>query len=372
MEDKQRQQRRTDAQYAVSRILEDSRDLAAAAPEIFRAFGERLGWKVGVLWTVEANALRCQGMWFARGRAADGFEEATRESRFPRGAGLPGRAWEREEPCWVEDVLDDAGFLRQDAAVAAGLRCALAFPIQDGGRLMGVFEFLKGDPSPADEDLLRASYLVGHQIGQFVERRQAEYERDHALVSEKEARRQASEVLESINDAFFAVDRDWRFTYVNHRAEEFWSRSRKDIIGKKMWDELPQAVGTDISRELHRAMGGRETVGFESVSPTIGVWISVRAYPSPNGLSVYFQDIIRTQAGRGGAQGERGTIPHAHRQGRGYDHRERSYRKNPLRQPDDGARLWLHAGRIRRAASFRFDPPGGPPSVRRGPAEARG
>ena len=217
MDERERQQRLLYAQYALSRVLEESRDLAEAAPEVFRVLGEHLGWEVGVLWTVAADALCCGGIWRSEDGPPDGFEEACRRSVFPRGAGLPGRVWRREEPCWVEDVLEDNNFLRKEVAAAAGLRCALAFPIQDGGRLVGVFELLKGKASPADEGLLRVAHLVGHQIGQFVERRSAEEQRDGALAREREARQQATRILESINDAFFAVDGEWRFiSYTDH------------------------------------------------------------------------------------------------------------------------------------------------------------
>jgi PAS domain-containing protein len=129
-------------------------------------------------------------------------------------------------------VLEDEGFLRKEAAAEAGLRCALAFPIQDGGRLAGVFELLKRETSSVDEDLLQLTYLAGHQMGQFVERRRAEGERDRALARETEARQRIGGVLESINDAFFAVDGAWRFTYVNRRAEEFWDRPRGDLVAR--------------------------------------------------------------------------------------------------------------------------------------------
>jgi GAF domain-containing protein len=183
----------------VSRAPYDPGELSETASEIFRLLGERLGWEVGVLWAVEKDALRCGGIWRAEGRAPSGFEEACRGSDFRRGEGLPGRVWRLGEACWVEDVLEDEGFLSR--GVAEGLRCALALPIQDGGRLFGVFELLKGEVTPV-EDLLRAAYLSGNWIGQFVERRRVAGEGD----------------VESSNDAFFAVDGAGRFTYVNRRA----------------------------------------------------------------------------------------------------------------------------------------------------------
>ena len=172
MDEKQRQQRRLDAQYAISRIVEEAGDLVASGPGIFRALGSSLGWEAGVLWILEEDVLRCAGIWHPTS-PGPGFEEACEGLRLRRGEGLPGRVWQREEACWVEDLLEDEGFPHKEAAAEAGLRCALAFPIQDGGRLVGVFELLKKEIQPVDEDLLRVAYLAGHQIGQLVERRRA-------------------------------------------------------------------------------------------------------------------------------------------------------------------------------------------------------
>jgi PAS domain S-box-containing protein len=274
--------------------VEDFGHLSESAPEIFRVLEEQLGWEVGVLWMIEGDALSCGGIWRAAGRTPTVFEEACHGSVFRRGTGLPGRVWQRDEACWVEDVLEDEGYLRGEAAAEEGLLCALAFPIQDGGRFVGVFEILKGEASSA-EDLLRVAYLFGNQIGRFVERRRAEDDRDRALARETEARQRIGGVLESINDAFFAVDGAWRFTYVNRRAEEFWDRPRGDLVGKNVWEEFPWAVGTDAHRAILQAARTGETVGFEAFSPFINSWISGRAYPSLDGVSVYFQDVTERE-----------------------------------------------------------------------------
>ena len=101
---------------------------------------------------------------------------------------------------------------------------------------------------------------------------------------------QAASILESVSDAFYAVDREWRFTYVNGKAEELWGRPREELLGKKIWDEFPQAVGSEPRRQIERAMEEGVTISFETLSPFLGTYISGRAYPSANGLSVYFQD----------------------------------------------------------------------------------
>src|SRR5919199_1125189 len=84
-------------------------------------------------------------------------------------------------------------------------------------------------------------------------RKEAE-DRERLLVQEKAALERATDILESISDAFYAVDREWRFTYINKKAEELWGRSREDLLGKSIWDEFPEAVGSEYRREIERAM----------------------------------------------------------------------------------------------------------------------
>jgi len=102
-------------------------------------------------------------------------------------------------------------------------------------------------------------------------------------------------ILESISDAFYAVDREWRFTYVNATAEELTGRPREELLGKKIWDEFPQAEDSESRRQIERAMKEGVTTTFETLSPVLGTYISGRAYPSAEGLSVYFQDATEQQ-----------------------------------------------------------------------------
>jgi len=107
------------------------------------------------------------------------------------------------------------------------------------------------------------------------------------------AEREINSILESITDAFYAVDQDWRFTYVNRKAAEFWGKSRDELIGKDIWQVFPQVVGTDSYREQLRAMAQRCPVTFETISPVINRWVEAHAYPSGKGLAVYFRDISK-------------------------------------------------------------------------------
>jgi PAS domain S-box-containing protein len=102
---------------------------------------------------------------------------------------------------------------------------------------------------------------------------------------------QVSNILESITDAFFALDREWRFTYINQQAEPLLRRKREEMIGKSIWDEFPDALGTNFYVQYHKATAEQVSVAFEEYLPLPDSWFEVHAYPSQDGLSVYFHDI---------------------------------------------------------------------------------
>lgn len=100
-----------------------------------------------------------------------------------------------------------------------------------------------------------------------------------------------SATLESISDAFFTLDAEWRFTYVNRQAEMLLQRPRGELIGQVVWTEFPDAVGSQFERQYRRVVGEREDVTFEEFFPPLGRWFDVRAYPAADGgIAVYFRD----------------------------------------------------------------------------------
>ncbi len=105
-------------------------------------------------------------------------------------------------------------------------------------------------------------------------------------------------VLEAMNEAFFSLDRDWRFSYVNRRAEQVLDRPRGELVGGNVWELFPHAVGSDFETHYRGAVAtGQERV-FEAYYPEpLDAWYEVRAWPTPDGLSVYFLDVTeRRQA----------------------------------------------------------------------------
>jgi PAS domain S-box-containing protein len=112
-----------------------------------------------------------------------------------------------------------------------------------------------------------------------------------ALAAAEDAEHRTRAVLESISDAFYALDRAWCFTYVNDRAEQMLARPRAELLGRNLWTEFAPARGTIFEREYRRAMATGEAVAFEAMYAPLDAWFEVRAYPSADGLTVYFQDI---------------------------------------------------------------------------------
>jgi PAS domain S-box-containing protein len=100
-------------------------------------------------------------------------------------------------------------------------------------------------------------------------------------------------VLESITDAFYAVDDQWRFTYVNAEAERLLLRRHGELLGKNIWEEFPAAVGSAFEAHYRRAARERVTAVFQAYyPPPLDGWYDLRAYPSAaGGLAVYFRNI---------------------------------------------------------------------------------
>ncbi|HSL72020.1 MAG TPA: PAS domain S-box protein, partial [Longimicrobiales bacterium] len=112
-----------------------------------------------------------------------------------------------------------------------------------------------------------------------------------ALDAERKARASISTILESITDGFVAIDRDWRFTYVNSAAEKMLGRSRAEMVGQLTWDVLPGTRDSVFYQNYRRAMEEGVPIAFEAQSLVVNKRFEVHGYPSDNGISVYFRDV---------------------------------------------------------------------------------
>jgi len=105
------------------------------------------------------------------------------------------------------------------------------------------------------------------------------------------SKRKVSEILESIQDGFYAIDRNWCFTYMNHRAAEHFGLKPEDLIGKYVWDKFPRFFGTEHEQHIRKAMNIREIQRYEGPDVYTDKWLSISIYPSDEGVSLFWQDI---------------------------------------------------------------------------------
>ncbi len=180
--ERKRAERRLMAQQTVTQILAEAATLEEASLKILRAVCECLVWDVGALWRTdrEAGVLRCVDVWHKESIEVSEFEAANRASTFAPGIGLPGRVWFRREPAYIPDVVRDSTFLRAPIAAREVLHAAFGFPILLSGEVLGVMEFFSHEIRQPDGDLLSMMAIIGSQIGQFIERKQAEEALRHA------------------------------------------------------------------------------------------------------------------------------------------------------------------------------------------------
>lgn len=118
--------------------------------------------------------------------------------------------------------------------------------------------------------------------------------------------RQLADTLESMSDAFFAVDADGRITYVNKETERLWGVDRADVVGKPFSGICPQVHEPPFADYFRQIQTAREPLHFTERYPVTDRWFDVHAYPTDEGFTVYFRDVtehhgnlarIREQAG---------------------------------------------------------------------------
>ncbi len=175
------EERRRAAHHEVTRVLAETSTLEDAAPKILQAICENLEWEVGEFWNVdwEAGVLRCIQTWNGPNIDVSEFIEATRQTTFSRGEGMPGRIWESGEPAWISDVWDVDNLPRMPIALKAGLRGGFGFPILLGGNVFGVMDFFCPEVRQPDKEVLDMMTAIGSQIGQFIERKNFESQLQH-------------------------------------------------------------------------------------------------------------------------------------------------------------------------------------------------
>jgi len=123
----------------------------------------------------------------------------------------------------------------------------------------------------------------------------AELEREalklQAQKQKAESLEERDAILESIGDAFFAIDKDFTITYWNKKAEEIMKQRKDDVLGQNLWVAFPDAVNRFFYPYFGKALTENKAIQFEARYLGLTDWYEIKIYPSKNGLSVFIKDI---------------------------------------------------------------------------------
>ena len=160
-----------------------------------------------------------------------------------------------------------------------------------------------------------------------------------------DAARKMAAVLESTTDGICEIDRDWCISFINTRARAIVAPDR-DLIGTPLFEAFPEAVGSLLQRECERAMAEGVPVSFEEYFGTHDLWLSVRAFPTSDGLMICFQDVTARRQADLRSRTDRGALPRHRRHGGGRHGGDRRAGHDPVLQPRrrTPVRLWRRRG----------------------------
>jgi diguanylate cyclase (GGDEF)-like protein len=165
-----------EAQQAITDAIAAGLETRALADHVLGTLGETLGWSCGAVWRPRSDGLlHCADTWHAGSRREVAeLAEATRETVYAPGQGLPGRVYAFRRPSWVADVGRDGAEPRAAKARRAGLGTSVAFPIAHGDLCVGVIEFFSRGINAPNAEVSAMFATVGGQLAQYLERRRSE------------------------------------------------------------------------------------------------------------------------------------------------------------------------------------------------------
>jgi PAS domain S-box-containing protein len=98
-------------------------------------------------------------------------------------------------------------------------------------------------------------------------------------------------ILESITDGFYALNRKWEVVYFNKTAEKILGCKREEVIGKNLWEFFPNALEGRFYSKYSEVMQEGVSTQFEEYYTPLELWSSIHVYPTQDGVAVYFMDI---------------------------------------------------------------------------------
>ncbi len=270
--------------HDLSSKLLDSEGLAPLLQEVMNAAVAVVGADKGTLQLLESGSLRIVSHCGHAQPFLDFFSEAEKQTS------VCGAAMRQSERVIVPDIETSPLFAGSESLAVlreAGVRAVQSTPLfSRNNTLLGVLTTHWSAPYVPDEHDLWRLDLLGRQAADLIEvaRTKEELSRTNQRLAE---------VLESIQDDFYVLDRNWVFVYANKQFTSKIGKEPEDFIGRNIWEMFPKHVGSEIEENFRASMERGEVRRFELGGRYTPAWYSLTSFPSPEGITVLGTDITR-------------------------------------------------------------------------------
>jgi PAS domain S-box-containing protein len=221
----------------------------------------------------------------ACGPAAGDLEEAWADLVGGRDEG-PTATCVREDRLVVDYDLGT-----HPVAARRGLRVLAAFPLRQGGVVIGSLTLCAREPDALDADDVQLLEALAADLSHALDAMRQERLREGAEQALRQAEHRLSVIVDAIADGFCALDRELRFTHVNDAALRHFHKTREELIGRGLTEIFPSLKGTPLECECRRALQAGEAVHIEAPSAVTDRTLEIHAYPGPENLTVLFHDV---------------------------------------------------------------------------------
>ncbi len=216
--------------HAVRSAIATADSSPAAIREVIRAICESERWDCGRYFRPPAPAapLRLAEGWGIDEPEIQEFLERSKQIEYQPGVSLIGQVWSSGEAFWIPDMSKDPRALRKaysSSLIAGG---AFIFPVKVQEQVIAVLTFNSRERRLPDERLLQVILNIGSQIGEFLQRKDAEQQ-----LRDSEARYRSLADLAA--DIYWEQDSQYRFTKISGTHAKLVEATRGHI-GKARWE----------------------------------------------------------------------------------------------------------------------------------------
>ena len=220
-------------QLVISQIVGENISTEAAAMRILEALCISQGWDAAILWKVDAKqeALEFSTAWGTPGRREEALIRGSMGLALPRGADLPGRAWNDGRAVWVSELASGPSSPRIESALRQKMVSGWAVPVRVGSKVLAVLEFYCHHALREDREIMAAIEAAAAPLGQMLARSE---ERGRA----EELNRRQEILLDSVADGICGLDIDGCVSFANPAAARMLGADVSTLTGKPVHDLL--------------------------------------------------------------------------------------------------------------------------------------